>query len=63
MSEYLRSAFNNIQSSLGSNSNNEGTDGGQQGQIDNEFVGQNVDLKGQRLRVERVIAEGIPRLL
>lgn len=63
MSDILRSALNNmtnnwsIGSNIGSNndynnSNNECT------HSDNQFVGQNIELKGIKLRVERVIAEG-----
>lgn len=55
MSEYLRSAFNNLSSNWGSPSNDESTPHQRE---DNPFVGETIDLKGHRLKVERVIAEG-----
>lgn len=54
MSELLRSALNNISSNWGASTND---DAGHTEQ-ENEFVGETIDLKGHRLRVERVIAEG-----
>ena len=60
MNEYLKSAFTNISSSWSNSStdNDHSTSN-----TDNAFVGQTVELEGQKLRVERVIAEGMPRIL
>lgn len=55
MSELLRSALSNISSNWGASATND--DAGHSEQ-ENEFVGETIDLKGHRLRVERVIAEG-----
>ena len=60
MSDILRSAFNNISSNVWSNDNHNNSDSGLS---DNPFVGQNIELKGIKLRVERVIAEGMSQHL
>lgn len=52
MGDFLRSAFTNISSNWANN----GESGGDY--TDNEFVGQIVELKGHRLKVEKVLAEG-----
>jgi hypothetical protein len=58
MSDLFRSALNNISSNwnIGSNSDQNSTNDSLNS--DNQFVGQNIELKGIKLRVERVIAEG-----
>ncbi|CAG2116429.1 unnamed protein product, partial [Medioppia subpectinata] len=53
MSDILRSAFNNISSNVWSSDHNNDSV-----HSDNPFVGQTIDLKANKLRVERVIAEG-----
>ena len=53
MGDFIRSAFTNISSNW-SNSNGESNCVDQ----DNEFVGQIIELKGHRLKVEKVLAEG-----
>jgi len=62
MSDLFRSALNNISSnwSIGSNSDQNSTNDSLNS--DNQFVGQNIELKGIKLRVERVIAEGFHSL-
>lgn len=55
MSDYLRSAFSNFSSNWGNAGND---DGSHRNDIGNEFVGQTINLKGHRLKVERVVAEG-----
>ena len=55
MSELFKSAFNNLSANW---SNNAGDLNQRDSPQENPFVGQNVDLNGQKLRVERVIAEG-----
>ncbi|XP_053209325.1 cyclin-G-associated kinase-like [Panonychus citri] len=55
MSDYLRSAFSNFSSNWGNTAND---DGSHRNDIGNEFVGQTINLKGHRLKVERVVAEG-----
>jgi len=55
MSEYLRSALNNLSSNWNANAGDKTA----RVETDNEFVGQSFNLKGYKLRVERVIAEGI----
>jgi hypothetical protein len=59
MSDLFRSALNNISSNwnIGSNSDQNSTNDSLNS--DNQFVGQTIELKGIKLRVERVIAEGI----
>lgn len=57
MSEYFKSvssALSNIHSTFSSSGDPERPGSS----TDNPFVGQTVELEGQRLRVERVIAEG-----
>lgn len=49
MGDFLKSAFNNISSNWANETNFI---------EDNEFVGQIIELKGHRLKVERVLAEG-----
>ncbi len=58
MSDLFRSALNNISSNwnIGSNSDQNSTNDSLNS--DNQFVGQTIELKGIKLRVERVIAEG-----
>lgn len=55
MSEYFKSALSNISSTFSSSSDDNDR---ASSNTDNPFVGQTVELEGQRLRVERVIAEG-----
>ena len=55
MSELFKSAFNNSSANW---ANNAGDPNQRDSSQENPFVGQNVDLNGQKLRVERVIAEG-----
>lgn len=66
MSEYFKSAFSNLSSQLVGaassavsgnqwSSDQHGNDSHQQ---ENSFVGQTVELKGQKIRIDRVIAEG-----
>lgn len=51
MGDFLRSAFTNI--------NNNWTNNGESNlDQENEFVGQTIELKGHRLKVEKVLAEG-----
>lgn len=51
MGDFLRSAFTNISSNW-ANNGEPGID------PENEFVGQAIELKGHRLKVEKVLAEG-----
>lgn len=57
MSEYFKSALNNIGSTLVGATASFGVSDGDTRQ-DNPFLGQTVDLKGHKIRIERVIAEG-----
>lgn len=52
MGDFLRSAFTNISSNWTSNGESNYVD------QENEFVGQTIELKGHRLKVEKVLAEG-----
>ena len=56
MSDILRSAFNNISSNVWATDNHNNSD---PQYSDNPFVGQTIDLKANKYRVERVIAEGL----
>ena len=57
MNEYFKSALSNIGSTLAGAGSFVAAEGGSS--QDNEFVGQTVDLKGQKIRIESVIAEGM----
>lgn len=57
MSDLFRSALSNLSSNWNTTTSyNDQQSPGEH--HDNEFVGQNIELNGQRLRVDKVIAEG-----
>lgn len=56
MNDLFKSALSNISSTFAGTTSDADQHGGN---TENAFVGQTVELEGQRLRVERVIAEGM----
>ena len=70
MSEYFKSAFSNLSSQIvgaASNASSQWSSGGDpsgdSNPQENSFVGQTVELKGQKIRIDRVIAEGTSKRL